>query len=231
MASFDPAAAEFSHDAERRLVALARWRKRSRLVRLYRRALPLAMAALLLFGVGWVVVRAVVAALLAPPESAATIHLLHPRFYGRNDKNQPYVLSAEEAVRDGADPNRIGLTAPVMVQYVGAPAPQVVSGDRGSYNEEKRILDLFGRVKASDGQGNHFASETARIDMPKNMVSGRSPVSGYGPQGTFSASSYVIYDKGDRVDLNGDVHAHLLTHPSSTTAPNPAAQGQEDKAR
>jgi lipopolysaccharide export system protein LptC len=226
----ETATVELPDDAQRRLAALARWRKRSRLVRFYRRALPFAMMLLLLFGIGWVAVRAVMAAYLAPKETAATIHLLHPRFYGRNEKNQPYVLSASEAVRDGAEPNRIGLTSPVMEQAVGAPSPQVVSSDRGAYNEQGRLLDLFGHVKASDGQGNHFFSETARVDMPRNMVSGRTAVSGYGPQGTFSASSYVIYDKGDRVVLNGNVHAHLLNHPSQETS-RPVSQPKEGKAQ
>lgn len=218
MAIAPPLSPSVSPDAERRLAALARWRKRSSLVRFYRRALPGAMALIVLFGVGWVAVREL-AAEIGAPESAGTIHLLNPRFYGRNDKGQPYVMSAQEAVRDGADPDRIALVRPVMSVEAGNPQPETVMSERGTYHERARLLDLFGDVRASDGQGDHFASAAAHVDMPKNSVTGQTPVSGYGPRGTFSAAAYAIYDKGDRVVLIGNVHTHLLNSP----APKPAA--------
>ena len=207
-------------EAARRLAALARWRKRSQQVRFFRVALPWAMVALVLFGVGWVLVRAIVGKLNAGGEAAATIHLLHPTFYGRNDRKEPYILYADQAVRGGDDPNRIALAWPRLKQFTGAPQPQIVTADRGVYLEKQRLMDLFGHVRASDGQGYHFASDFAHVDMPKNSVTGRSAMSGYGPSGTVRADAYTILDKGQHIVLRGDVRTHLVNIQSAT--PNAA---------
>lgn len=220
--ALDPAfGVDPSAEAARRLAALARWRKRSELVRFYRRALPAAMIALILFGVGWVAVRALTAG-MHKGESVGSIHLLHPTFYGRNDRGERYILKADEAVRDGADPNRIALSSPKMWQFTDAPLPQTVVANRGVYLEKERLLDLYGDVQATDGQGYHFRSEFAHVDMPKNSVVGQTAMSGYGPSGTISASSYAVYDKGQHLVFRGAVHTHLVNVQSSKPAATPA---------
>ncbi len=208
-------------DIARRVVAFERWRKRSRLVHFYRRALPAGMVAIVLFAVSWVLVHSLAKRLV---EGVGTIHMLHPRFYGRNDKGESYVMSADEAVRSGADPDRIALTHPKMVQSTkSAPAPEVLTALRGVYHEKTRLLDLYGHVQASDGQGNHFATEFTHLDMPKNSAVGQSAMSGYGPDGTIAASSYGIYDKGQHIVLTGNVHTHLVNHSTSKPAASPPA--------
>ena len=176
------------------------------------------MAGLVLFGLGWVAMRAIIGRLQGGMEAVGSIHLLHPTFYGRNDRGERYVLSAQEAVRDGLNPDRIALSWPRMKQFTAAPQPQVVTADRGVYLEKSRLLDLFGHVRATDGQGYHFASEFAHVDMPKNMVAGQTAMSGYGPSGTVAAKTYVIFDKGRHIVLRGDVHTHLVNIQS--TMPN-----------
>jgi lipopolysaccharide export system protein LptC len=214
-----------SPDAIRRIEALARWRKRSELVHFYRRALPAAMVALVLFGLGWVAVRALMSLGLGG-EAIGTIHLLHPTFYGRNQQGERYVLRADEAVRAGNDPDRISLTQPKLWEYTTAPEPETVSSARGVYHEKEKLLDLFGHVKASDGAGNHFASETAYVNMHRNSVVGQTAAFADGPQGTISASSYAVYDKGKHVIFTGNVHTHLINTPSpkpGAAHPAPAA--------
>jgi lipopolysaccharide export system protein LptC len=203
-----------SADAERRIEALARWRKRSQLVHFYRRALPAAMVALLLFGVGWVVVRALMSLGLGG-EAVGTIHLLHPTFYGRNERGERYILRADEAVRAGDNPDRIALTQPKLWEYSTAPEPETVSSATGIYHEKEKLLDLFGHVKASDGAGNHFGSETAYVNMRRNSVVGQTAAFASGPQGTISASSYAVYDKGQHIIFTGNVHTHLVNNPGA----------------
>jgi lipopolysaccharide export system protein LptC len=214
-----------SADAARRISALARWRKRSELVHFYRRALPAAMIALVLFGVGWVLVRALMSLGLGR-EAVGTIHLLHPTFYGRNERGERYILRADEAVRSGDNPDRIALTQPRLWEYSTAPLPETVTSATGVYHEKEKLLDLFGHVKASDGAGNHFASETAYVNMRRNSVVGQTAAYAYGPQGTISASSYAIYDKGQHIIFTGNVHTHLVNNPGPKPGlahPPPAA--------
>jgi lipopolysaccharide export system protein LptC len=203
-----------SADAVRRIEALARWRKRSELVHFYRRALPAAMVALVLFGLGWMAVRALMSLGLGG-EAIGTIHLLHPTFYGRNQQGERYILRADEAVRAGDNPDRIALVKPKLWQYTTAPEPQTVTSARGVFHEKEKLLDLFGQVKASDGSGNHFSSETAYVNMHRNSVVGQTAAFADGPQGTISASSYAVYDKGKHVIFTGNVHTHLVNSPAA----------------
>lgn len=213
--NIDPTAdGALSADATRRIEALARWRKRSQLVHFYRRALPAAMIALVLFGLGWVVVRALMSLGLGG-EAVGTIHLLHPTFYGRNERGERYILRADEAVRSGDNPDRIALTRPKLWQYASAPQPETVNALTGVYHEKEKLLDLFGHVMASDGAGNHFGSETAYVNMRRNSVVGQTAAFAYGPQGTISASSYAVYDKGQHVIFTGNVHTHLVNNPAT----------------
>lgn len=200
-----------SSDAERRLAALAKWRKRSQLVHFYRRALPAAMVALILFGLGWVAVRALISMGMGG-DSIGAIHLLNPTFYGRNERGERYVLKAREAIRSGVDPDHIALTEPRLWEYTTAPQPETVVARTGVYHEKAKLLDLFGKVVATDGQGNRFASETAYVNMRNNSVTGQTAAFASGPQGTISGSSYAVYDKGQHVIFTGNVHTHLVNN-------------------
>jgi lipopolysaccharide export system protein LptC len=76
-------------DLERRHAALERWRKRSEQVRFFRKALPMAIAAIVVFGIGWVTVRAIAALFNGADRDVGTIHLVDPVFYGRNQRGEP----------------------------------------------------------------------------------------------------------------------------------------------
>ncbi len=210
-----------AEELARRAEALARWRKRSELVHFYRRALPATMAALAAICVGWIVVRSLIAQFRAAPD-VATIHMLHPIYYGRNDDGQPYKMSASLAVQNNIDPDRIALTDPNYVQTTAAPAPEVVTADRGVYHKATKLLDLYGHVRATDGKDNHFESEYAHVDMNKSDVSGKVPMYAYGPSGTLRAQSYVILNKGQHMFFIGHVHNHLIMTSSKPTTPAPA---------
>ncbi len=210
-----------AEEVARRAEALARWRKRSELVHFYRRALPATMAALGIVCVAWIGVRSLIAHFHEAPD-VATIHMLHPIYYGRNDEGQPYKMMASLAVRDGVDPDRIALTDPSYTQTTAAPDPEVVTADRGVYNDKTKLLDLYGHVRATDGKDNHFESDFAHVDMNKSDVSGKVPMYAYGPSGTLRAQSYVILNKGQHMFFIGAVHSHLLMTSSTPKTPEPA---------
>ncbi len=212
-----------AEEVARRAEALARWRKRSELVHFYRRALPATMGALAAICVSWIAVRSLIAHFHTAPD-VATIHMLHPIYYGRNDDGQPYKMSASLAVQNNTDPDRIALTDPSYTQTTAAPAPEVVTADRGVYHKAAKLLDLYGHVRATDGKDNHFESDFAHVDMNKSDVSGKVPMYAYGPSGTLRAQSYMILNKGQHMYFIGAVHSHLIMTSSkpATSAPSPA---------
>jgi lipopolysaccharide export system protein LptC len=219
--------AALSPDMVRRAQALARWRRRSEQIHFFRKALPAAIGAILVFGAGWVGVRAIISALSRADEELGSIHLINPTFYGRNEKGELYIMSAKEAVRAGADPDRIALTEPDLKQYpAGAPEPMTTHAQHGVYHEAKKLMDLYGHVVATDGRGNTFTSEFAHVDMPKNSVVGNSHVYSYGPQGSISADAYQVYDKGQHAIFTGHTKTHLTNQPAPKLPPRPPATPQ-----
>jgi lipopolysaccharide export system protein LptC len=216
---------DLSPDLVRRAQALAKWRRRSRQIHFFRKALPAAIAAILVFGLAWVGVRAIISALAHSGRELGSIHLLNPDFYGRNEKGELYIMSAAEAVRQGDDPDRIALTKPNLKQYpAGAPAPMTTRADYGTYHEEKKQLDLYGHVVATDGRGYTFESAYAHVDMPHNSAVGNAHVYSYGPSGSISADAYQVYDKGQHAIFTGHVHTHLTNKPTPKGPPQPAAR-------
>ena len=212
-------------DFARRAAALERWRRRSRQVQFFRKALPAAIGAIVLLGLGWVGVRALLAAFAHADKELGSIHLINPSFYGRNEKGELYIMSASEAVRDGNDPDRITLTNPDLLQYpAGAPAPMTTKALHGVYHETHKQLDLSGNVVSTDGRGYTFTSQLAHVDMPHNSAVGNSHVYSYGPSGSILADAYRVYDKGQHAIFTGNVHPHLTNKPVPAGPPKPPAK-------
>jgi lipopolysaccharide export system protein LptC len=204
---------------DHRGAAIARWKRRSHVVHFFRRALPLAIAAIAALVLGWIVVRSIIGNLTADQRQVASIHLTRAKYYGRNNKGQAFVLASDEAVRDGADPDRIHLAGPHLRLENGAALPLTVQSARGVFSEKSKILDLDGRVHLDNGAGYIFDSAHARVDTQTNEVTGQTTVTGSGPLGQISADTYAIYDKGDRVVFRGNVRCQIIPHP-----PQPAAR-------
>lgn len=192
-----------------RASALAGFRARSRNVRFWRKALPAAMAAICLAILGWIGVRSVLAAFGDP--GSATIRLLNPRLYGRDASGRSFRIEAKEAVRDGRFPDRFTLAAPGLMLDAGGNKSFKGSAARGVYDQHTRLLNLDGKVSLADGRGNSFLSDHAAIDLKKSLISGNSSVVGEGPLGRIAASSYAVYDQGERVVFSGGVRAHVLS--------------------
>ena len=196
-----------SPEMARRMASLQRWRARSKIVRFYRRALPAAILAICICLVGWIGIRAALS--VFADVGSATIRMLNPRFYGRDDNGRSYRLDAKEAVRDGREPDKVYLTGPGMVLDAGPAKSFKIQGLTGIYNQQTRVLQLDGHVRIEDGRGYRFLSDHAVIDPKKDLISGNSSVVGEGPLGRVAASSYAVYDQGARVVFQGNVHTLL----------------------
>jgi len=194
-----------------RRASLAHWRQRSKRIRFLRRALPAGMALLIALLLGWVGVRAVLSALTAATGAAGTVHMSNARFHGRDGHDRSFVLVAQEATRDGADPNKVALVRPDLTLTNDAgPQPRRVSGQRGLYFDDTKMLYMTGHVVFEDGAGNRFASDRAEINIQQNTLRGDTAVTGDGPMGHVDAQTYSVDSKGDHVVFVGQVHTHLV---------------------
>ncbi len=204
-----------SAEAIRRAQEVSRWRRRSLFIRFWRGFLPVLIAAVVIGLVGWVALRSFQG---GAPAAGGDIRMVHPRFYGRNAKNQPYTLTADQAVRDNHNTQLTALVQPRLSMHTEAPAPVTAQSDRGLLNQDTHLLQMNGSVKVDDGHGYTYLSDSALIDTMTHDASGDSHVTGDGPMGHFEGDSYRIDQKNGHAVLTGHVHTHLLPA-ASTPAP------------
>ena len=195
-------------DAERLHAALNRWRRRSHLIRFFRLALPAVMALMTLALLGWIGMQAL---RQAPSEQGAdvSVRMVNPRFRGRDEEGRAYVLAASEAARDARNFQRVLLKYPALTLDTGGETPMRVRARRGVYNERTLEMVLEEKVHVEDPSGWVFDTERARVDTNKGVISGDLPVQGVGPKGRIAASTYVIYNRGERIILRGQVRSTL----------------------
>ena len=196
--------------AQARRQEMEKFRRRSSAIRFWRRALPVVIALVVAVLVAWIAGRSLLIKATAPkPPQATGLKMVNPRFYGRDNGNHAFVLGAAEAARDSSTGKSVALQAPDLTMDAGSPQPTTVKAAQGVYREDERQLALKGQVQLKSG-GYVFTTPNATVDTSKGAVYGKAGVTGLGPLGKVTAESYGVYDRGHRVIMKGDVHAHIV---------------------
>ncbi len=188
------------HAREARLAAEAgRWRARSRRVQLYRRVLPIVIVVLAGGALSWTVLRTVLSGAERKAAERQEISLDAPMFHGQDAQGRAFVIGAEGAVRD-PETGRFRLNGPLLRLNLGGRRVTEMRADAGVYDEAARTVTIGPNVRISDG-GSGFALTTpeAVVDTATGITRGTKGIQGTGPLGTVTASSYAIYDQGERV--------------------------------
>ncbi len=201
----DRDAQEARKRADEARVALAgeRWRARSRRVKLYRRVLPVIILTLAGGALTWTVFRTVMSGVERKASETREIRLDNPMFHGQDAQGRSFVIGAKGAIRDPAT-GHFRLVGPLLRLNLGGRKVTELTADGGTYVETNRKVVIGPNVKISDG-GSGFVLTTpeAVVDTNTGVVTGDKGVEGRGPLGTIKASSYAIYDQGQRVVFNG----------------------------
>ena len=129
----------------------------------------------------------------------------NPRFTGRNAAGQPYVITADEAQRNGANPSLIELINPALDDGLSG----TVHAPRGMFDQDAQYLELFEEVVMTDATGNRFVTTHARMYVQENRIVGLQPLDGNGPLGRIRADSYEIRNGGDVVIFRGNVWTEI----------------------
>lgn len=197
-------------DAERVVQAMAQWRRRSRLIRFLRKALPVTIGVVVLALVGWIGLKSLLASLPDLASKGAEIRMINPRFYGQDERGRSFVLEAKEAERLNRDGGLVRLTDPKLKLTTGTNRSLEIAAKGGVYHQATREARLTGGVRVTDSSsGFVFQTGEARIDPKSGAVTGNSPVTARGPLGEISASSYAIHEQGSRMTFTGNVRTHI----------------------
>jgi len=212
--------------APRRQLTLAQARRRSDMVRILR-MLFTAFAAIAFGVLVGHVVASTVSSLSGARKSFNSeeiVTMLSPRFSGRDASGSAYVITAQSAQRRRAEPARVDLVDPKLVDELGTE----VTAPRGVYDRDAQTLDLAGQVRVRDAAGYAFETTRARLHVLDGRVEGFVPLAGTGPIGTVRSDSYEIEDKGAIVHFQGNVEMTFYPDETDGAAASAAAPRGED---
>lgn len=133
------------------------------------------------------------------------VTMQNPRFTGRDAAGQPYVITADTAQRNGANPALIELVMPALDDGLNG----TVRAPRGVFDQDAQHLELFEEVVLTDAGGNRFVTTHARMFVQENRVLGLQPLEGESPLGKIRADTYEIQEGGQRLIFRGNVWTEI----------------------
>ena len=203
MSDLDAQEARKRADEARVAQAGERWRARSRRVKLYRRVLPIVILMLAGGALTWTVFRTVMSGVERKASQSQEVRLDKPLFHGQDAQGRAFTVGAQGAIRDPRT-GQFRLMGPALRLNLGGRKVTELTADGGTYVETSRRVVIGPNVRISDG-GSGFVLTTpeAVVDTNTGVVTGDKGVQGQGPLGTINASSYAIYDQGQRVVFSG----------------------------
>lgn len=185
-----------------------RWRRRSRVIRLLRVALPLLIGLIFATLVGFVVHGTISGGPVRPDEADTPIRLVNFRLVGRDDRGRAFVLTADSATRDNQDYQRVHLDKPSLLIDAESPRPTRLSAARGVMHEGDGKLTLDGGVQLN-GTDLSVATASSVYDTATGVLQGQGDIAGRTPLGDVNAKSYGVYDEGERMIFRGDVRGRI----------------------
>ncbi len=190
-------------DEARLATAAAAWRKRSRRVKLYRRVLPVLILVLAGGALTWTVFRTVMSGVERKASQSEEVALEAPMFRGQDAEGRTFLIGAQGAVRDPATGN-FRLNGPALRLNLGGTKVTELTADAGVWQVNDERVVIGPNVKISDGgSGWTLVTPEAVVDTETGIVTGDKGIQGSGPLGSISASSYAIYEQGERVTFSG----------------------------
>ena len=151
---------------------------------------------------------------------AEELVMLNPRFTGRDDMGEPYVITADSAARHSRTENSVMLYNPRLADQFGG----LISAPNGLYDQQAQTLELWGNVVAADPSGYIFSSSRALIYVKEGRIEGLNPLRGNGPIGEFTSKQYEILEEGSRLVMTGDVNITLYPTEEDKELANNAPQ-------
>jgi lipopolysaccharide export system protein LptC len=189
-------------------------RRYSRFVSLAKIALPLIALALVMVLVAWPQAQSedptFQVSLAALPEGdAGDAAMTRARFVGTDAKDQVFVITAERAVPNAINPERIRLETLQADLTLNSGAWVSMLSVTGLYDRTQQSLTLLDGVDffADNGFALHTAS--ALIDLADGTAQGSEAVRAQGPMGELDADSFRMVREGQRLFFKGNVRMTL----------------------
>ena len=147
------------------------------------------------------------------PRQAENLTMLNARFEGRDEKDQPFSVTADIATQSESDKDLVTLELPKADITLQDGAWLALTARSGEYRKDAQVLDLTGSVNLYHDKGFELRTEAARIHLDLGMAEGANPVQGQSSLGTIQAEGFKVLDRGARIFFLG--RSHLVIEPQA----------------
>ncbi|MEM9138672.1 MAG: LPS export ABC transporter periplasmic protein LptC [Pseudomonadota bacterium] len=120
---------------------------------------------------------------------AAGLKLDNPRFAGVTDDGDPFMVTADWALPDGAMPDRIDLEQPKGEMRLGSGTTLKMRADTGQMLRTDEHLDLVGGVELTTSDGYVARADRVELDLDQKTITVPGQVNAEGPRGRIRADS------------------------------------------
>ncbi|MBY0431509.1 MAG: LPS export ABC transporter periplasmic protein LptC [Rhodospirillales bacterium] len=152
------------------------------------------------------------------PTAVDTLSMVAPRYFGMDERGQPFSVTAEIATQTEAGTNAVvTLEAPKADMTMSNGSGVVVTADIGYFRQRDNVVDLSGSVDLFHDRGFEVHTTSARINMATGNVSGDEPVRGHGTFGEIEGEGFHLSERGAQVRVFGKSRA--LLYPNQARKP------------
>lgn len=131
------------------------------------------------------------------PVNPASPVMSNPQFYGVGSAGQQYTIHGKRATQKTSTLVVINDASARLVKVNGSWF--TVTADRADYQQDKKIIDLYGNVTLIDGAGMRFVTEHATVETNNLHVYGSDAIAGTTNNGNILASGFEITDNGEHI--------------------------------
>lgn len=154
-------------------------------------------------------------------KSIDTQSMQNPRYYGTDNQNLPFSVTANFATQVDLQNNVISLEAPVADFTRKDGTGVILNADSGLFRQKDEILDLLGHVDLYQDSGFEVHTNSARLFVRQGDATGDEPTRAQGPNGTIEGEGFRLLERGRSVIFTGHCKAVLYTAKSGKAADKP----------
>ncbi|MGI9378034.1 MAG: LPS export ABC transporter periplasmic protein LptC [Methyloligellaceae bacterium] len=143
--------------------------------------------------------------------------MVNPRLEGYTNTNGKYLVLADAAIQNLKNPDLIKLNAIDAQLTEQDESWSRVLAATGSFHTKKEFMQLRGGIKVTSSSGMNADLDAADLDMKKQIIVSKSPVTVRMPSGTVDAEQMTLLGDDNEVVFEGNVKVRLL-RTSSTNA-------------
>lgn len=124
-----------------------------------------------------------------------------PVYSGSGVSGQQYKITGKTATQQSASLIVIDAVEAAMTRPDGS--LRILTADKAEFQQDKKLLELYGNVTVIDADGTNFVTEQATIETNTSRIYGTKRITGQGNMGNLVASGFEITDNGEHIRFTG----------------------------